>query len=1001
MSRKDNLVKSRSIYTLRTKHMTVPNGTIYENDHITIINNDGIFDDDIPLFSDSNFKFRISKGSDGKRKHSRGGFTQLDNGNGNVWTLKNLPEVKKSTDGEIALKCNYSSLKDFAYYGSAVELIKGTVNDIVMRYPGGLYYYQDSIAPRITINNVKYVAISNEFNIDFWSPVGCNADEADNPLRILGASYLNYVNKDNNTINLTIEIQETKCPNTIIGKVDFGFGPYFSIYVDELNDKYLLVTEEYYNRHKDEKVIIKPKKKFFDEFWASIDDFEKVLLNRNSKPLYKAVLESPFIENGKHRYEYLPFIWPTIVDDVPDVSSGIFGGYINSLLKIAEYYDEYDSDNIWRMMTHESIKNLDYTFGRVSDGEEIETTDIDFSRMNAMLKIYGRLFDDIKRYADGIKHVNSITYDEKDNLPDYFLSDVVELGGFEAKSINKLQKYSGGTDMCSYDCFSGMSVLSVFEVNGEFLKRFSLNEHYINSEKGTKRGIQSVLGLFGYHYVSGGNLTNIGDYSMDEYIRVAHYFPNYMEMSLLRSLIPSDYEYPEAIGENNNMDGYPVAIVSPNYGSGNDEDLYLIPWVDNGTKYADNIYFQEKGGWGKTHKKDISLGITSATMITDRYPDFCLDLYGETKPYLTFVNDIDELTSLSNNVVYDGMVCYVTDITKIYTTYSAESDYHTSIIEDNTPNTPTNDDDETPHTPINDNEDEIIFGASSDTGHDIGTDHPASTVRDYSHYFILYNSALSTHVGFVNNDFYSCYGWKNILNSEFNGESPTTLDGLKVLYLESMELESKGNNPHCGYGNYDNGDSYIEKLNRIFGTEVDNGDFDYIKNDPRYVNDYLAICTSGFSISGLVVDNRKCYYFENNNGGIVYRTNNDDSVISDSRINDVLDGDYSKFINPEGDSINDEAASYSVVNVKNFKIKIKTDGNKHFETYLYDVVFKYLNEVIPSTTIFEYEFVGSENIIIPSGFETIEQKPDVVLNQIVADGVIVDDNTTYFIENNE
>ena len=133
MSRKDNLVKSKSIYTLRAKHMTVPNGAIFENDHVTIIKDDGIFDDSVALFSDSNFKFRIGLSDNGRKKHSRGGFTQLDNGNGEIWTLENLPEVKKSTDGEIALKCNYSSIKDFAYFGSAVEMIKATINDIALQ----------------------------------------------------------------------------------------------------------------------------------------------------------------------------------------------------------------------------------------------------------------------------------------------------------------------------------------------------------------------------------------------------------------------------------------------------------------------------------------------------------------------------------------------------------------------------------------------------------------------------------------------------------------------------------------------------------------------------------------------------------------------------------------------------------------------------------------------------------------------------------------------------
>ena len=106
MSRKDNLIKSKSIYTLRSKHTIVPNGTIFENDHVTIVPNDGIYNEDMPLFSDSNFKFRIGKDSKGKRKHSRGGFVNVNGGEENVWTLLNLPKTQKSTDGTITLKPN-------------------------------------------------------------------------------------------------------------------------------------------------------------------------------------------------------------------------------------------------------------------------------------------------------------------------------------------------------------------------------------------------------------------------------------------------------------------------------------------------------------------------------------------------------------------------------------------------------------------------------------------------------------------------------------------------------------------------------------------------------------------------------------------------------------------------------------------------------------------------------------------------------------------------------
>ena len=172
MSRKDKLIKSKSIYTLRSKHTSVTNGTIFENDHVTIIPNDGIYDEDMPLFSESNFKFRIGVGNGERKKHSRSNW--IANDGDYVWTLNNIPHIEQTTEGKIVLRPNYTSLKDFVYYGSAVELLKATMNDIIMRYPGGISYYRSEIAPEVKVPNDdnKYYLVSNEFNIDYWTPSG-------------------------------------------------------------------------------------------------------------------------------------------------------------------------------------------------------------------------------------------------------------------------------------------------------------------------------------------------------------------------------------------------------------------------------------------------------------------------------------------------------------------------------------------------------------------------------------------------------------------------------------------------------------------------------------------------------------------------------------------------------------------------------------------------------------------------------------------------------------
>lgn len=1602
MSRKDKLIKSKSIYTVRSKHTSTVNGTIYENDNVTIIPNDGIFSEDIPLFSESNFKFRIGRGNSNRRRHSRGGWIPVDGTNGTIWTLNNLPISTKTEEGHVVIKPNYSSLRDFAYYGSAVELLKATVNDLIMRYPGGISYYQNP--PSIFIKNdnnenEEYYLISNEYDIDFWTPIGIASNNLENPMKILGASYRNYegVNyvdgEEAGTYDINLKVCITgNCVNSIIGELSFtnetpvlssgrfrkggdivfgigevdenpgddetgktwstmevwcysgtsqssynpnqGIGgvpidldvmdkygitqtfsaisdrsgkatfrredflnagldnciktfhavgtyfgrtfeneleydckteekpilnlylntntlpnnkfpftvfvkdcktnepvenasviyyadlvfedgsvfqngfyrteefftnslgvtelwdncdtwylidinnderivsglsreyhvqswscivnynntPYQSItqnytynsvnvcvdvtgelppfsqigvkgivginrpigsgypatlivldswagagsyrysgytdengmfsatyedimanlpyemdlvgfnceieyngviengqniyfssndsssftqtlyfkespqydeiilsvtaytyfeggsrvplsgqllsfmapipkstgyfifekftdshgvavvstfdegwsastgqvsiedlsyirewYVttnynnelyygeggkhniisngdvtdfillpakfmwsgitvnvidnngtpisnidvtvyttsqseakweyyalkttnelgsasftpsshwihiaemptsmpndftlwcakisyedengnittfsevfelennleytfiidtggiippgpsitscDEINaeegqgffifldgdgKKHLLAKKEYYHNGE---IIIRPKSAYTQQFWSNLDDFEKVLLDRTTKPIYKAKLETPYIEDNKHYYKIESYVWPTVDGVNPDLTSSQFQSYITSLLNIAEYYDEYEADNMWRMMTHEAIKNLDWSFIRHTGDDATNMDDIDSSRMKAMLNIQSRLYDDIKRYADNIKSVNSITYDEKNNIPDYFLSDVLELNGFDAKNVSK---FSGMTSDVIYSSTTTVG-RSDGEVNSDFMRRLALSSKYLMSMKGTRRGIEGILGMFGY-------LLN-EDYTISEYIGVAQNFPMYKETVALRILGENEYvNYDE---NTNMMVGYPVGVVSPVIVNENpdEENYYLIPWIDKNANYYNGIYFQEKGGWGKKHTKKINLSISNVTEINDE--DFDFKIYDETVPYMVYVDNTTEMTSLSNNMIYQNMVCYVTDISDLYVSYSTES------------------------APIR----------NGDRG--ISPPQPTALV-DFSHYFILKNTALSSFVGFVSNDLYHCYGWKNIPTSEFKNQSTLTEDGLRVLYLESLEINNRGNNPHCGFSSYDDGKSYIDKFNTLFGTAIEEGKFEYLKDgdeDDRIAYNNILAC--GFNIENFCEDNKKCHYFRYSTshlndrgipinpitepvGRLLFIPDDDNFIDHDVEIDDggeysgyTIDGQEYCLINPEWgfdySKRYEEAAANSVVNIKNLRIMFYTHGNEYFKQYLEDVVFKYLKEMIPSSTILSFEFNDSDSATItPRAFN--EAEAGNTTRMIVGDGVVMSgsdmEDLTYFIEDN-
>ena len=915
MAKKDRFIRSKTLYTLRKRHSVVSGGTVYENDYTTILPDDGIYDEDMALFSNSNFKYRIRTNSNEKKRHVRGEF--VEGTSGDTWTLEGLSgATSASSESRIVLKPNYTSLKDFAYFGSATQLIKATINDIILRFPGGLSYYGDD-APKVHYNDEDYYLVSNEFDIDCWTMGGnISSGEVSNPMRILAASYRNYVDADGNNIDAPIFSASTEvyCPNSIIGIVTIA-GKTFDVYMDGEGGKHLITKEN------GKGFIIRPRQTFIDDFWETTDDFEKVLLDRSTTPVYTAKFETPYEDETGHHYRMKSYTWPTVGNDgfTPDMTTSRFQGYLQALLSLAEYHDTYDSDNIYRMLTHEAIKNLDWTFVSEQDGETVEMDDIDDSRFSAMLRIHGRMFDDLKRYTDNIKTANAISYDEKNNTPDYFLTDTIEIDGWQAQNIAPfVNVYTDAVK--TDDVVLEKSGKTPSYVNSAFMRRLALNSDYIQSLKGTRRGIETILRMFGYSPASEEN-TGAGTFNMKEYVAIVSSGLSYSEAAELRTWV----DYANYDENTNFMDGFPVAVIVP-AGVDDVQDTskwYLMPWFDKNTTYRNPMYFQEYGGWGKRTSKQINLpSLTSATTI---FPGNTVDLYGETFPYMRYASTIQEMLSMADTGLKVNTVCYVTDISDMYTEGFYSKD-------------------------------------PKDTGN--------ADAMDYSHYFVLKNQALASYVGYVSNDIYDCYGWRNVYEHKIasaNTKEDSLEDGLRVLYLESLIAQENGNNPHVGYGEYDDGSHYLERFRNLFRYPFEEGLYDIYSNsaDTEDYAKYTKVA-NGFGFDCTTVeDNFKCAYFqdaEEISKSALEAISGTDNVEWNTSI---LSASYgTEIFNPEPSSSSaatdngalDESQANCIINLKKFTLNFNTESNMYLKKYIQDVVVKYVEEMIPSTTILEYTF---------------------------------------------
>ena len=438
-------IKSHSNYILKKKHQNISDGTIWERDITTIGGVNQFAPGQTPIYKSSNFIITVR--NDGKIANQYNQTKWKENESGNTWTLENISgmtsEFEDQNDVKIVLKQDYYDFCDFAYYGSLSEMFRASINDVLQRFPGELYItdisgntYTSGITEDFEevkwseiLGDSHYTLVSNPFGIDIHSercPIDGNAlkyfaDDGYENYQIVSGNSASAISSWNSVIESgCTRIGEKLAEVTINGKI---------IIYAYVGDNREIV---YLAKRGNAGIHIRPKEEFIVKFYNECDNFEKLILDRKTTPRYKAVF-SVIKENERGYYrETEDFIFPTTYGDYNiDASSYGFNDYTQRLSEIGEFYDALFTDNLYRSMTHEAIKNFDWTYTReFTVGDEKEYVH-GGEKMQKALRIFAREFDEILTYINNIKNINRVTYDERNNVPDYFLIDEVENKGWD------------------------------------------------------------------------------------------------------------------------------------------------------------------------------------------------------------------------------------------------------------------------------------------------------------------------------------------------------------------------------------------------------------------------------------------------------------------------------------------------------------------------------------------------------------------------------------------
>jgi len=398
----------------------------------------------------------------------------------------------ENEDGTISIKLNFNkkNINRYAYFGSFYELTRSTIESIIQKWKASLYInsrintvystntvfsYNYNSATNISSFIIPNTSIVNNFSLvtsvdesDVQVPQGdiwdLNKSYNQYVLWFSGDEYFNVIGfTGSSASNPSITVETEGNPFSSLSGYTFGS----------------------FNFH------IRPNNIQIDLFFEELTDFENILLNRLTTPIYTATFDEPFKnENGDVIIIERNATWPISDGYNIDINTDLYEDYVNTILDIATNFDLNKTDIVSRRFVSESIHEFD-----------TNDDDGDFRAFKAtkLLRIYGREFDEVKKYIDGISFANVVTYDKLDNTSDELIKIIAKNMGFDVlltttnDNFNLIEQISTR----SSTIFSGYSrSLSAKEMDVELWRRLVINAWWLFKSKGTRKVIEFFLNLF-------------------------------------------------------------------------------------------------------------------------------------------------------------------------------------------------------------------------------------------------------------------------------------------------------------------------------------------------------------------------------------------------------------------------------------------------------------------------------------------------------------------------
>jgi hypothetical protein len=515
-----------------------------------------------PLYTLGNFEVTTNLESKLNKDFNLGGewsdYYSLDNLN------LSQEESKLLESNQFFIDLNYDSSKidRYVHYGSLSEFLRVNIEEVITQWKGSLYIDKELDQP--TLNTVLTYSYDSSTNLStFRIPTTAVV----NNFNLIYENNSEFSTIVGDITNLTTDFDKYFLWNEHGGFIITNYlgstdnNPYIEIEVyGESWPDLTGTTFGSYTYH------IRPLPEQTEIFFLGLNDFQKYMLNRMVTPKYSFYLDIPKeLDNGNFVNEKEKFTWPTTDGYNLDIKGTSYGQFIDSLFDSARRYDRNKSDLISRKYVSTSIHEYD------TPGEGTNETG---QKVQKLLRIYGRSFDDIKKYIEGISFANVVTYNKRDNTSDDLIKFMAKTLGLDTLETIFGDNFS----LVDYNTsdetptFQGHSKgYSPKEIEVEFWRRLVINAWWLWKSKGTRKVLEFFLKMFG-----------ISDtfIDLDEYVYVAS------KRLDTAKVLQQIEEYFEIIGEPIDADELTIT----NYPM--DEFGYPRPLDNN-----DELYFQSDGGW--------------------------------------------------------------------------------------------------------------------------------------------------------------------------------------------------------------------------------------------------------------------------------------------------------------------------------------------------------------------------------------------------------------------